>query len=63
MDAGAYFIPNQMNFSNPRPAVVMVHQGEAKLLRSREDFDTIVKLDRVAEAPPSGLYFPQATSS
>ncbi len=27
MDAGAYFIPNQMNFSNPRPAAVMLVDG------------------------------------
>lgn len=45
MDAGAYFIPNQMNFSNPRPAAVMVADGQATLLRARETFDDIVRLD------------------
>lgn len=45
MDAGAYFVPNQMNFSNPRPAAVLVDQGEAKLIRKRESFADIVRLD------------------
>jgi diaminopimelate decarboxylase len=45
MDAGAYFIPNQMNFSNPRPAVVMVRNGQTSLLRQRESFQDIVRLD------------------
>ncbi|MDP9130728.1 MAG: hypothetical protein M3N35_10105, partial [Candidatus Binatota bacterium] len=45
MDAGAYFIPNQMNFSNPRPAVVMVREGRPSLLRERESFQDIVRLD------------------
>jgi diaminopimelate decarboxylase len=45
MDAGAYFIPNQMNFSNPRPAVVMVSKGESRLVRKREGFEDIVRLD------------------
>jgi diaminopimelate decarboxylase len=46
MDAGAYFVPNQMNFSNPRPAAVMVADGQARLLRERESFDDMVRLDR-----------------
>jgi diaminopimelate decarboxylase len=45
MDAGAYFIPNQMNFSNPRPAVVSVENGEAQLVRQRESFEDVVRLD------------------
>lgn len=45
MDAGAYFIPNQTNFSNPRPAVVSVSGGERKLVRKRERFEDIVSLD------------------
>ena len=47
MDAGAYFIPNQMNFSHPRPPVVMVKDGTASLLRQRESFDDVVRLDRL----------------
>jgi len=46
MDAGAYFIPNQMNFSNPRPAAVMVREGMGRLIRERESFEDIVRLDR-----------------
>ncbi len=50
LDAGAYFIPNQMNFSNPRPAVVMVDGGLARLIRERESFQNIVALDRCEKA-------------
>lgn len=46
MDAGAYFIPNQMNFSNPRPPVVAVRNGGHELVRRREEFDDIVRVDR-----------------
>jgi diaminopimelate decarboxylase len=45
MDAGAYFLPNQTNFSNPRPAVVGVRNGSATVLRTRETFEDIVRLD------------------
>lgn len=45
MDAGAYFVPNQMNFSNPRPAAVLVAEGRSTLLRERESFADIVRLD------------------
>lgn len=47
MDAGAYFIPNQMNFSNPRPAVITVQSGQAQLARQRESFEDIVRLDEL----------------
>ena len=47
MDAGAYFIPNQMNFSHPRPPVVMVDNGRTSLLRQRESFDDVIRLDRL----------------
>ena len=50
MDAGAYFIPNQMNFSHPRPAVVMVDAGRATVVRERESFDDVVRLDQCAMA-------------
>lgn len=46
MDAGAYFIPNQMNFSNPRAAVVMVDHDRDWLIRERESFANIVQHDR-----------------
>jgi diaminopimelate decarboxylase len=45
MDAGAYFIPNQMNFSNPRSAAVIVKDGTARLTRGAESFERIVALD------------------
>lgn len=45
MDAGAYFVPNQMNFSNPRPAVVMVDSGREELIRKHESFDDIITGD------------------
>lgn len=45
MDAGAYFVPNQMNFSNPRPAAVRVGAGRATLIRAPESFDDVVRLD------------------
>ena len=47
MDAGAYFIPNQMNFSNPRPAAVLVDKAECRVLREREAFEDIVRLDEL----------------
>jgi diaminopimelate decarboxylase len=50
MDAGAYFIPNQMNFSNPRPAAVMVDTGEHWLVRTRESFEDVVRLDDAASS-------------
>lgn len=46
MDAGAYFIPNQTNFSNPRPAAVMVREGRAEVIRERETFEHVVARDR-----------------
>jgi diaminopimelate decarboxylase len=52
MDAGAYFIPNQMNFSHPRPAAVMVTSGGWDLIRARESFEDVVRLDHFP--PPSG---------
>jgi diaminopimelate decarboxylase len=55
MDAGAYFVPNQMNFSNPRPAAVMIREsGDIECLRERESFGDIVRLDRLQERPHRG---------
>lgn len=45
MDAGAYFIANQTNFSHPRPAVVMIADGAARLIRRPECFQDMVRLD------------------
>jgi diaminopimelate decarboxylase len=49
MDAGAYFIPNQMNFSNPRPPVIMVEKGKHWTIRKRESFEDIVSLDNFGD--------------
>ncbi len=46
MDAGAYFVPNQMNFSNPRPPAVMVSGSDVRVIRERETFEDMVVLDR-----------------
>lgn len=64
MDAGAYFIPNQMNFSNPRPAAVMVQHGAARVIRDRESFENIIALDRLGEPVLSAqdTRFPCATA-
>lgn len=45
MDAGAYFVPNQTNFSNPRPSIVAVDRGVARQVRAPECFQDMVKLD------------------
>jgi diaminopimelate decarboxylase len=50
MDAGAYFIPNQMNFSNPRPPAVVVHDNQVRLIRSAETFENMIGLDQVTRA-------------
>jgi len=47
MDAGAYFVPNQMNFSNPRPSAVLLQGGKAELIRERESFEDIISLDQL----------------
>jgi len=55
MDAGAYFIPNQMTFSHPRPAVVMITGGTPRLIREREAFKDVVAHDVFGSAPTSAL--------
>lgn len=45
MDAGAYFVPNQMNFSNPRPGAVMLDSGREELIRNHESFEDIIARD------------------
>ena len=45
MDAGAYFIPNQMNFSFPRPSAMMINGTTIREIRSRETYADIVRLD------------------
>lgn len=45
MDTGAYFIPNQMNFSAPRSAVVIVDGDQVNIARKRESFEDMISLD------------------
>ncbi|MBP2676504.1 MAG: lysA 2, partial [Deltaproteobacteria bacterium] len=45
MDAGAYFVPMQTNFSFPRAAAVMVDDGKHWPIRRRETYDDIVGKD------------------
>lgn len=55
MDAGAYFLPNQMNFSNPRPGAVLLDDGEATMIRAPEQFDNIVELDQLPDINDTAL--------
>lgn len=50
MDAGAYFVSNQMHFSNPKVAAVIVDKGEATIIRGRETFEGVVRLDQAPAA-------------
>ncbi len=46
MDAGAYFVPFATSFSFPQPAIVMVDQGQTRLLRRAEKFDDLIMFDQ-----------------
>ncbi len=45
MDSGAYFSSWESNFGFPRPAVVAVRQGQARVLRHRETFEQMMARD------------------
>jgi diaminopimelate decarboxylase len=45
MDAGAYFTSTATNFGGPRPAVVMIENGVARLIRRRETFDDLTRTE------------------
>ncbi|MFH1932387.1 MAG: hypothetical protein ABIN18_12470 [Pseudomonadota bacterium] len=45
MDAGAYLVPTQSNFSFPRAPAVLVENGHHELIRKSESFEHIVALD------------------
>ena len=46
--AGAYSIPMASNYNMiPRPAIVMVKDGKAHLIRKRESYEDLMKLDLV----------------
>jgi diaminopimelate decarboxylase len=45
MDAGAYFSSYSSNFAFPRPAIAMVDDGTATVIRDAETFDHLTALD------------------
>jgi hypothetical protein len=45
MDTGAYFTSFENNFSFPRPAHVMADAGGYYVIREREKFEDMIKLD------------------
>jgi diaminopimelate decarboxylase len=45
MDAGAYFVPFSTSFSFPQPAIAVVENGEATLVRRAESFDDMIRRD------------------
>ena len=45
MDAGAYFSSYSSNFAFPRPGIVMVSDGQSKILRRHESFDHLIAMD------------------
>lgn len=45
MDAGAYFWSYSTNFAFPRPAVIMVEGGNARVLQKAESFEHLVAMD------------------
>jgi diaminopimelate decarboxylase len=47
MDAGAYFSSYSSNFAFPRPAIVMVKDGSASVIRSAESFEHLTAMDTV----------------
>jgi len=51
MDAGAYFVPFSTSFSFPQPAIVMVEDGSARLVRRRETFEDMVRRDTFTRKP------------
>ncbi len=53
MDTGAYFVPFSTSFSFPRPAIVMVDDAGVRLVRERERFTDIVRLDIEPVRTPS----------
>ena len=50
MDTGAYFTSLGNNFAGPRPAIVMLENGKAALIRRRETFDDLFARDLWPEA-------------
>jgi diaminopimelate decarboxylase len=51
MDAGAYFSSYSSNFAFPRPAIVMIENGQPRVIRNAESFEHLVAMDRFPESP------------
>jgi len=45
MDAGAYFTSYSSNFAFPRPGIVMLDQGTARISRKRETYEHLTAMD------------------
>jgi diaminopimelate decarboxylase len=45
MDAGAYFSSYSTNFSFPRPPIIMVSDGKARVIRREETFEHLTAMD------------------
>lgn len=54
MDAGAYFTSTATNFGGPRPPVVLVDGDSARLVRRRESFADLARVELTLEAEPEG---------
>ena len=47
-DVGAYGLAmSSQHTAQPRPAMVLVNQGNAEIVRQRENFDDLTRLDRI----------------
>ncbi len=53
MDAGAYFVPFSTSFSFPKPGIVMLDEGRARVIRQAEDFEALIGRDVDLPAPAS----------
>lgn len=49
MDAGAYFTSHASNFAFPRPAVVLLDEGEVRVLRRQETYEHLTAMDEPEE--------------
>jgi diaminopimelate decarboxylase len=52
MDTGAYFTSLGNNFAGVRPAIVMIDDGRAGLVRRRETYEDLVSRDEAPDASP-----------
>ncbi|MCC6791435.1 MAG: diaminopimelate decarboxylase, partial [Thermomicrobiales bacterium] len=53
--AGAYALPMGSNYNaSPRPAVVLVNEGRARLIRRRETYEDIFRTETVPAAAMAG---------